>query len=138
MLFRTFEALALMLSFVVRQAIGQSYYGPEDPRVKVELVLKHPTNGVSLTADGRLFIVRSRVDGSSGPQLSEYDQSTNTSKPYPNEAWNTFKAGDNPATHFLGVNSQRIGPDGNLWIVDKGATGFNTPGKYIEYDTCAV
>lgn len=31
--------------------------------------------------------------------------------------------------HFLGVNSQRIGPDGNLWIVDKGSIGFGNPTK---------
>ena len=117
----------LIFVFAFQKATAQSYYGPQDPRLQVELVLDTPSTGVSTTPDGRLFLVYARVDGSTGPQVVEYNRQTNTSTAYPNKAWNTYKDGDDPAKHFLGVNSQRIGPDGNLWIVDKGATGFGVP-----------
>lgn len=121
------QAALLFLSLEVGQITAQSYTGPEDPRIKTELVLQTPSNGVSTTPDGRLFLVYARVDGSTGPQVVEYNRTSNTTTPYPNLKWNSYSDGDDPATHFLGVNSQRIGPDGNLWIVDKGATAFGAP-----------
>ena len=117
----------ILWSFVLIQGQSQTYHGPIDQSIHVELTLNVPCNGVSTTPDGRLFLVYARVDGSTGPQVVEYDRQTNKSKAYPNEEWNSFKAGKNPATHFLGVNSQRVGPDGNLWIVDKGAGAIGAP-----------
>src|ERR1700761_4496517 len=108
---------------------AQSYTGPEDPRINIELVLEHPTNGISTTPDGRLFLVYSRVDGSQGPQVVEYFRKSKTQRSVPNAAFNSLHAGDDFTQHYLGVNSQRIGPDGNLWIVDKGAIGFGNPVK---------
>ena len=55
-------------------------------------------------------------------KLWEYDRSTNKSTPYPNKEWNSYSDGKDPATHLVGVNGQRIGPDGKLYIIDKGAT----------------
>ena len=119
--------IVFVLALTIGQTTAQSYTGPEDPRVKVELVLDVPCNGVSTTPSGRLFLVLARVDGSEGPQVVEYNRADDSMTAYPNLEWNSYKGGKNPATHFLGVNSQRIGPDGKLWIVDKGATGFGTP-----------
>jgi sugar lactone lactonase YvrE len=82
---------------------------------------------VSTTPGGRLFILYARVDGSKGPQIAEVDQDSGSKKPYPNLEWNSYEDGKNPATHFVGVNSQRIGPDGKLWIVDKGGTALGEP-----------
>ncbi|KAI9688332.1 MAG: hypothetical protein M1822_001280 [Bathelium mastoideum] len=120
---RTLVALTTFFHFVA----PQSYHGPEDPRINIEAVLDVPTNGASTTPNGRIFFVLARVDGSSGPQLVEFDRSTNSTTAFPNEEWNSYSEGKDPATHFLGVNSQRIGPDGNLYVVDKGATSFGTP-----------
>ena len=119
--------IALVLTLACGQSRAQSYTGPEDPRVKVELQLNVPTTGVSTTPDGRLFLVLARVDGSEGPQVVEYNRKNGSMTPYPNTEWNSYEDGKNPANHFLGVNSQRIGPDGNLWLVDKGAVGFGVP-----------
>ncbi|KAL9093321.1 MAG: hypothetical protein Q9165_004062 [Trypethelium subeluteriae] len=118
-----FFAFALLFRLVALQ----SYNGPEDPRLNVEVVLDVPTNGASTTPDGRIFFVLARVDGSTGPQLVEYYPSNQSMTAYPNEEWNSYSGDKDPATHFLGVNSQRVGPDGNLWIVDKGATAFGAP-----------
>ncbi|KAJ7788263.1 hypothetical protein B0H14DRAFT_2949475, partial [Mycena olivaceomarginata] len=32
-----------------------------------------------------------------------------------------------PATTLVRINSQRVGPDGNLWLVDTGSPGFGSP-----------
>lgn len=127
MLRSLFSTLLVAWTLVFQSTSAQTFTGPEDPRVQVELALNTPCNGVSLTPEGRLFLVYARVDGSKGPQVVEYDRSTNKSTPYPDSEWNSYKTGDNPATHFLGVNAQRIGPDGALWIVDKGATAIGEP-----------
>lgn len=118
----------LLLSSLCSWSTAQTFTGPEDPRISIELELQTPSQGISITADGRIFVAYTYIDGTSGgPQVVEYNKTTNTSTPYPNEAWNTYSAGDDVATHFIGVNAQRIGPDGNLWIVDKGATGIGEP-----------
>ena len=127
MVLSIFQIAILAFTLAFGRVGGQSYTGPEDPRLKVEITLDTPTNGVSSTPDGRLFLVYARVDGSTGAQVVEYNRNDNTATPYPNMKWNSYKNGDDPTTHFVGVNSQRIGPDGKLWIVDKGATGFGTP-----------
>ncbi|KAK3057291.1 hypothetical protein LTR09_001473 [Extremus antarcticus] len=124
MLFDTFRTLALALAVTTQYAFAQRFYGPEDPRLQIQITTQNPINGVSKTPDGRIFVAYARVDGSTGPQIAEWDQTTNTSTAYPNEKWNSYSDGDDPATHFVGINSQRVGPDGNLYVVDKGATAI--------------
>lgn len=124
----TILAKAAVLTFLVAAiARAQSYTGPPDPRVKVELTLQHPSNGVSTTPEGRLFVLYARVDGSSGPQIVEYFRNNHTIKAYPDEKWNSYSTGKDPATHFVGVNAQRIGPDGKMYAVDKGGTALGSP-----------
>ncbi|KAF2207305.1 hypothetical protein CERZMDRAFT_102583 [Cercospora zeae-maydis SCOH1-5] len=118
---------ALLLAIGLPAVFPQLFTGPEDPRVKVALTLDVPTNGVSTTPDGRLFLVLARVDGSKGPLVVEYDRATNTSTAYPNEQWNSYSEGADPAKHFVRINSQRVGPDGHLYIVDVGSPSFGEP-----------
>jgi len=109
-------------------ALAQSYTGPQDARLVDELVLDIDTNGVSTTPSGRLFMVISHVDGSTGtPSVVEFNRTTNTTTAYPDAEWNSYASGKDPATHFVSINSQRIGPDGNLYVVDTGAPGFGVP-----------
>jgi sugar lactone lactonase YvrE len=67
----------------------------------------------------------SRVDGSTGPQVVEWKDGKPVA--YPDETWNGWKQGGDPAKAFVRVNALRIGPDGALWIVDTGAPGFEKP-----------
>lgn len=117
----------LAVCLYVQTAVSQIYTGPQDPRLVTQLSLQDVTNGVSTTPDGRLFLVISRVDGYKGPQVVEYNRTTGAQTAYPDEVWTSYKQGDDPAKHFVSVNSQRIGPDGNLYIVDTGAPGFGVP-----------
>ena len=127
MISSSFKFALFALTFFFRLAALQSYHGPEDPRLNTEVILDVPSTGPSTTTDGRIFFVLNRVDGSSGPQLVEYHRSNDSMTAFPNEEWNLYSEGKDPANHFLGVNSQRVGPDGNLWVVDKGATSFGSP-----------
>lgn len=120
--------LLLSTLLLATQSTAKTYTGPEDPRIQTEIVYPNPINGVSLTADSsRLFVVIARVDNSTGPAVVEYDRSTNTSTPYPNEEWNSYEEGKDPGTHFVGINGQRIGPDGKLYVIDKGSPAFGEP-----------
>lgn len=54
----------------------------------------------------------------------EWNNTTKIGSPYPNAAWNTYNSTtDDPRSHFLSANAQRIGPDGNLYVVDTGQPG---------------
>ena len=80
------------------------------------------TNGVTTTPDGRVFMVISRLDGSKGPLVVEYT-TDGKQTPFPNSTWNSWTAGDDPSNKLVRANSVRVGPDGNLWIVDIGSPG---------------
>jgi len=100
-----------------------------DPRIQVELTLDTPCNGVSTTPDSRLFVLYARVDGTQAQGLPEVVEWINgTGVPYPNAEWNSYAgAASDPVTTLVRVNSQRVGPDGNLWLVDTGSPGFGSP-----------
>lgn len=100
-----------------------------DPRVQVALTLETPCNGVSTGPDGRLFVLYARVDGTQAQGLPEVVEWINgTGVPYPSAQWNSYAGpSSDPATTLVRVNSQRIGPDGNLWVVDTGSPGFGSP-----------
>lgn len=108
-------------------AVSQIYTGPQDPRLSTAFTLDVPSTGVSISTSGRTFLVLARVDGSTGAQIVEYDIDSSTMTPYPNEEWNSYAAGKDPAKHFVRINSQRIGPDGCLYLVDVGSPGFGDP-----------
>jgi sugar lactone lactonase YvrE len=87
-----------------------------------EISLEIPSNGVSVTPDGRIFLVLARIDGSSGPRVVEWRKGDMI--PYPNVKWNDWEAGEDASRYLVHINSQRIGPDGSLWLVDVGAPGI--------------
>ena len=111
----------------INQASAQVYTGPQDPRLTTALTLDVPTTGVSTTPDDRLFLVLAHIDGSKGPGIVEYHAGNKSLTPYPNAEWNSYSTGNDPATHFVSINSQRIGPDGNLYLVDTGLPSFGQP-----------
>ncbi|EME82847.1 uncharacterized protein MYCFIDRAFT_80443 [Pseudocercospora fijiensis CIRAD86] len=121
-----FSILSLV-AIGLRYINAQTYTGPEDSRIETALTLDVPTNGVSTTPSGRLFLVLSRVDGSKGPQVVEYNRTTSTMTAYPNEEWNSYADGKDPGSHLVRINSQRIGPDGKLYLVDVGSPSFGEP-----------
>ena len=83
-------------------------------------------NGVATSADGRIFLPFQRQQPGQGIEVGEWVDGQ--PKGFPDAAWNDFPNTGDPAHAFVGVNALRIGPDGQLWIVDKGAPG---PGKDV-------
>jgi sugar lactone lactonase YvrE len=87
-----------------------------------EMTLETPSTAVSTTPAGRRFLVLARVDGSDGPQVVEWKDSR--LHPYPDSESNGWTPGTDAAKHLVRVNSQRVGPDDHLWLVNVGAPGM--------------
>jgi sugar lactone lactonase YvrE len=94
-------------------------------------------NGITRSQDGRLFSPFQRQSQNEGIELGEWRDGK--AVPFPDAGWNAWKQGDDPAKAFVAVNAIRIGPDGDLWVVDKGAPGMGAaplPGgpKLVQID----
>lgn len=86
-------------------------------------------SAVSTTPEGRVFLYWTTYLNGTGPSLSE-QLADNSTVAYPDAEWNAWNASDatqDPATHFLGIAAQRIGPDGRLWVLDSGSTDAYGP-----------
>jgi Major royal jelly protein len=78
-------------------------------------------NGVTTTPDGRRFVVvQPQKPGQ--PEIAEI--TSGSVKPYPDAEWNNWHVGQDGRTAFVGANALRVGPDGALWVVDRGAPGI--------------
>jgi hypothetical protein len=115
-------ASAIVTLLAISHSSAAQPRSPEDA-LKSVLSLNTVTNGVAKTRDGRIFLLLSRIDGSDGPRVVEWMDGK--PRPYPEGIWNDWTAGKVVATGFVGVNALRIGPDGDLWIVDVGAPGID-------------
>lgn len=89
-----------------------------EPVVRSDLVF----NGVAATKDSRLFLPFQRQEKDKGIEVAEIVGGK--PKAYPDETWNSWVTGKDAANAFVGVNALRIGPDGDLWVVDRGVTGL--------------
>jgi sugar lactone lactonase YvrE len=75
-------------------------------------------NGVTTSEDGRIFVCFPRIEGEAGMRIAELKNGA--AVPFPDASWNGWKPGARTANRFVRTNSLRIGPDGNLWVVDTG------------------
>ena len=79
------------------------------------------------TRRGRTFACATRRGDHAGPQLVEIVDGR--PRPYPDEAWNSWRQGDDPSKAFVGVSAIRIGQDLGLWVVDSGVAAFGEERK---------
>lgn len=82
-------------------------------------------NGVATTPSGRTFLPVQPRPGKGDPQVAELLDGKAVA--YPDATWNEWKQGDSGSNRFVGVNALRIGPDGALWVVDRGSPGIGKP-----------
>lgn len=82
-------------------------------------------NGPTVSPDGRLFTVAQPT--SPGTTLEVAEIRDGKPLPYPDEHLNSWKSGMDGHELFVGVNSIRMGPDGGLWVVDRGGPGIGKP-----------
>lgn len=78
----------------------------------------------------RVFVAGPRWAGAPGPMLGELDGVRDGTvdhtapRPYPDDAWNDWHPGADPAHAFVNINSLRPDGRGGLWAVDTGAPDF--------------
>jgi sugar lactone lactonase YvrE len=110
-----------------------------DDRIKTASTMDTSSTGASTTPDGRVFLILPHVDGTTGPKIVEVVGSKHTLVPYPNVQWNSWNASTDSAadagTKYVSTNAQRVGPDGNLWVVDSGVPGqFLNSSKLVSFN----
>ncbi len=79
-------------------------------------------NGVATTAGGRVFLSYPRQEKAHGIEVGEIVQGKPS--PFPSTAWNSWTPGRDGTEVFVWANAVRVGPDGDLWVVDAGAPGI--------------
>ncbi|HEY6838778.1 MAG TPA: L-dopachrome tautomerase-related protein, partial [Geobacteraceae bacterium] len=80
--------------------------------------------GVAVSRDGRVFVNFPRWTAQPRYSVAEL-LSDGTLKPFPDAAWNRWNASsDNPAAHFICVQSVYADDADNLWILDPASPGF--------------
>lgn len=127
------KMLAAMIAFATSaQVMAQDTLPvklPDQQDSRLQQVATSPRvwNGITVSHDNRLFASLTQSEGA-GLQLAEVIN--NQLKAYPNAAWNQWDAQD-PEHHFYHVNALRIGPDGDLWVMDSGNKGIGTGDKAV-------
>ena len=98
-----------------------------NPEVVSALTLPRPAHDITVSKDGRIFMMMAVV-----PWLVE---SVNGElRAYPNAEWNDAKA-RNHSHALVRPCSLRIGPDGLLWVLDTGQPSVDHGGpKFVAFD----
>jgi len=116
-------ALALVLFGV---SLAVSPQEKDDRREDARLVPVYHAdmvwNGVTTAPDGRVFVDFPPMGQTPGPQVAEIGKDSSLHA-YPDASWNRRSPGQDSSHVWLRVNAVRVGPDGNLWVVDCGAPG---------------
>ena len=114
--------LATVAGVLALGAATAANAGPSlEPVFSSDLVI----NGATTSDAGRLFLpVQPRRPGA-GPEVIEVKDGKPV--PFPDPRWNGWQPGMDGADRFVGVNAIRVGPDGALWVVDRGGPGIGAP-----------
>lgn len=109
-----------------------------DDRLQTAVMLDTPTTGASTTPEGRIFLKLARLDGTTGSQIVEVKDNFSLVS-YPDERWNSWNATTDSLadseTKYVSANSQRVGPDGRLWVIDSGLLEkFPNSSKLISFN----
>jgi sugar lactone lactonase YvrE len=97
----------------------------QDPRLVAAYQADRVWNGVTTTRDGRVFVGFPQADRP-GVRVAEIMRD-GSFRAYPNAVWNGGVQNGDVGDAFVLINSLRIGPEGDLWLVDAGAPGIGKP-----------
>ncbi len=95
----------------------------QDSRLTAAFTSDRIWNSMATTTDGTCFFVYTGSD-SPGIQLARMRVDGQRTA-FPDQRWNRRAAGEDIADVFVHLNAVRIGPDGDVWVVDAGSP---TPG----------
>lgn len=115
----------VVIAVVIAAAITSSSGKAGDDKLKTIFSSNLAANGIATTPEGRIFLPIQPEKPGEGPEVVEVRDGRAT--PYPDAVWNNWKPGNDGHGVFVGVNALRIGPDGDLWVVDKGFVGLGEP-----------
>lgn len=120
-------ALATSAQVMAQDTLPVTLPTQQDSRLEQVATSPRVWNGITVSHDNRLFASLTQSEGA-GLQLAEVVN--NQLKAFPDAAWNQWDAKD-PEHHFYHVNALRIGPDGDLWVMDSGNKGIGTGDKAV-------
>lgn len=115
-------ALASSAQVLAQDTLPVTMPTQQDSRLEQVATSPRVWNGITVSHDNRLFASLTQSEGA-GLQLAEVIN--NQLKAFPDDSWNQWNAND-PEHHFYHVNALRIGPDGDLWVMDSGNKGIGT------------
>ena len=115
-------ALASSAQVLAQDTLPVTLPTQQDSRLEQVATSPRVWNGITVSHDNRLFASLTQSEGA-GLQLAEVIN--NQLKAFPDDSWNQWNAND-PEHHFYHVNALRIGPDGDLWVMDSGNKGIGT------------
>ncbi|MBK0091206.1 L-dopachrome tautomerase-related protein [Erwinia sp. S59] len=115
-------ALASSAQILAQDTLPVTLPTQQDSRLVQVATSPRVWNGITVSHDNRLFASLTQSEGA-GLQLAEVIN--NQLKAFPDDSWNQWNAKD-PEHHFYHVNALRIGPDGDLWVMDSGNKGIGT------------
>lgn len=118
----TMIALASSAQVLAQDTLPVTMPTQQDSRLEQVATSPRVWNGITVSHDNRLFASLTQSEGA-GLQLAEVIN--NQLKAFPDDSWNQWNAND-PEHHFYHVNALRIGPDGDLWVMDSGNKGIGT------------
>lgn len=118
----TMIALASSAQVLAQDTLPVTLPTQQDSRLEQVATSPRVWNGITVSHDNRLFASLTQSEGT-GLQLAEVIN--NQLRAFPDDSWNQWNAND-PEHHFYHVNALRIGPDGNLWVMDSGNKGIGT------------
>ncbi|WP_058961739.1 L-dopachrome tautomerase-related protein [Type-E symbiont of Plautia stali] len=118
----TMIALASSAQVLAQDTLPVTLPTQQDSRLEQVATSPRVWNGITVSHDNRLFASLTQSEGA-GLQLAEVIN--NQLKAFPDDSWNQWNAND-PEHHFYHVNALRIGPDGDLWVMDSGNKGIGT------------
>ena len=115
-------AVIILGIYLARSSLAQH---SKQPQLIDELQLSFQTSAIATTPGGRTFLNVLRLDGSPGARVVEWVKGK--AIPYPNASWNAGANSRDASSQLVLVNSLRIGPEGDLWLVDSGTPAFGQP-----------
>ena len=118
---------ALVMALLASASSAQQRAAPSPggaARLQLVASFEHQVTGVTVAADGRIFVNFPRWSEDAPVSVAEVTRDGQV-KPYPNVEWNAWRNAKKnqmtPGEHFVCVQSVVADGRGNLWVVDPAA-----------------
>lgn len=93
--------------------------------------------GIGVSRQGRVFATAPSSVRRSRYSMVEVDPATGALTPFPDESWNTYKAGDDGAQQWISLQALWVDEEDHLWALDSSLPSVDQkrqPPKLVEFD----